>query len=118
MAALIGMAGHPVARFGPAVLLLAAFSIATARSGAASSVVDCHCFGGNSTLPVYVHLSLNSVLAVLGLAAMFAPDSRSATPAEWILGVGLGAILGTLTVFASDLYAALSSQPIQPGGST
>jgi uncharacterized membrane protein len=110
--ALLGFGANSLARFGPAVLLLAVFSAAIARTGAA---VDCHCFGVASTLPVRIHLLLNGVLGLLGLLAMFAPGSRSATPAEWVLGVGLGAILGLLVVFASDLYLALSLHPLQDG---
>jgi len=116
--ALAGFTGNPIARFGPAVLLLAVFSVAIARTGSASTAVDCHCFGVASTLPVRLHLILNGVLGVLGLAAMFAPGSRSASAAEWILGVGLGAILGLLVVFASDLYLALSLHPLQDGGAS
>ena len=118
MAALAGFVTRPFARFGPAVLLLAVFSLAIARSGSATSAVDCHCFGVATTLPVRMHLMLNGVLGVLGLAAMLAPGYRSATAAEWILGIGLGAILGLLVVFASDLYLALSLHPLQDGGTS
>ncbi|HJQ02961.1 MAG TPA: MauE/DoxX family redox-associated membrane protein [Jatrophihabitans sp.] len=115
VAALLGFGAHSVARFGPSVLLLAVFSAAIARSGSGGAAVDCHCFGVATTLPVRMHLMLNGVLAGLGLVAMFAPSTHSTTDAEWVLGVGLGAILGLLVVFASDLYLALSLHPLQDG---
>jgi hypothetical protein len=118
VAALAGFTMNPVARFGPAVLLLAVFSVAIARTGSASTAVDCHCFGVATTLPVRTHLILNGALGALGLTAMFAPGPRSAAAAEWVLGVGLGAILGLLVVFASDLYLALSLHPLRDGGAS
>ena len=117
VAALVGFGANSVARFGPSVLLLAVFSAALARTGSGGAAVDCHCFGVATSLPVRMHLMLNGVLGLLGLLAMFAPGSRSATAAEWVLGVGLGAILGLLVVFASDLYLALSLHP-QDGGAS
>lgn len=114
---LISMSEHSVARFAPAVILLVVFSIAVASSGSARSVVSCHCFGAATALPVWLHLLLNGMLAGLGLAAMVSAAGPAPTAADWLLGAGVGAILGVLVVAASPLHAALAIGPTTRQGS-
>jgi hypothetical protein len=107
--ALLALPAHPVPRFAPAVLLLIGFSVAIGSSAGGRSVVECHCFGSSTALPVRLHVGLNLSLAAAGLIAMTGPAGLAAAGSDRVLGTGLGIIAGALFVCASFLYEALST---------
>ena len=92
----------------PAVALLIGFSLAVAVVASKRPAFTCHCFGSSSTTSVALHLAVNGFLVLVGVAAMAAPVSGTASAGAQLLAAGLGVISGIGAVTIGTILEALA----------
>jgi hypothetical protein len=111
---LLAPVGAPSARLGPAVVVVAGFSVALAAAGARQPDLACHCFGGGGRTRVGPHLIGNALLIVIGLAGITAGTAGAVAAGTRVLAIGLGVIVGGLVVCAVPVLEAIGPQSMRP----
>ena len=91
--------------FGAAALLLAAFTMVTARAAARGQRVRCRCFGAGASQIGPAQIARNVVLLALSVAGLaLAPVSHGGSgPASLVLASGLAVLAGVALVRWDDL---------------
>ncbi|MEP6697915.1 MAG: MauE/DoxX family redox-associated membrane protein [Pseudonocardiales bacterium] len=103
-----------VVRLGPAVAVLAWFSLAIVLASRRHATLACHCFGSGGHTPVGPHLAVNAALIILGSAGVLSPTPATSAGAR-VLAIGLGIIVGAAALSAIPVLEAIgprsSSRP-------
>ncbi|MHB9863460.1 MauE/DoxX family redox-associated membrane protein [Streptomyces sp. YIM S03343] len=88
-----------------ALWLLAAFTVAIARTMRRRSPVACGCFGASAAPVGFRHIARNALLAAVALSCLLAPVSGSASVGEAAVAALAGLAMGLVTTVLDEIFA-------------